>query len=111
MKGLGEHSLHRHELGGVDQWPTQVIPAGKQRGLLRIYLKNKDGVCQRQSFLVNYVPFCMIVRHDHMEQKHELLKKKENKETRRKSSQNHYLILSIYFMHAPLRRQEICVRD
>ena len=33
MKGLGEHSVHRHELGGVDQWPTQVIPAGKQRGL------------------------------------------------------------------------------
>ena len=32
-----------------------------QRGLLQIYLKNQDGVRQRQSFLMKYVPFCMMV--------------------------------------------------
>ena len=47
---------------------TQMILAGnqsKQRGPLRIYLENQDGVRQRQSFLVKYVSSILHDRHRH----------------------------------------------
>ena len=52
------------EILQTDKFWTEMILAGnqrKQRGPLHIKLKNQDGVRQRQSFLVKYVSFCMIV--------------------------------------------------
>ena len=54
----------RAEILQIDKSWTQMILAGnqsKQWGPLHIYLGNQDGVRQRQSFLVTYVPLVPVL--------------------------------------------------